>query len=67
MSSASLCCAHLRALPFCAIVSVSMRVRTLHTHPHTHKPLHEPTAVGRSVIKSKDCNQRRGTPGCMCK
>ena len=37
MSSASLCCAHLRALPFCAIVSVSMRVRTLHTHPHTHK------------------------------
>jgi len=39
-----------------------------HTHTHTkHLPLHEPTAVGRSVIKSKDCNQRRGTPGCMCK
>ena len=40
MSSASLCCAHLRALPFCAIVSVSMRVRTLHTHPHTQQNIY---------------------------
>jgi hypothetical protein len=39
MSSASLCCdcAHLRALPFCAIVSVSMRARTLHTHTHNSR------------------------------